>query len=137
MGDRATLHINKVIPFSIWLASKGWQLQICKGDYEILRMTKDGEAALLVHAKSDAKKHTSMHGQSEKWFWKWKRERQQANASPVALKPDDSNCFGCASFGGNGIGSYRCRKCREYTMWNGKYDPKFLRMDRLEEPDEC
>lgn len=133
--SRGTLHQSKVIPFSVWLESMGWKIQVCKGDYEILRMVKRGEGTLLVHAKADAKKHVTLHGLSEKWFWKWKRLRRAANTSPMALGIENKRCFGCASYGEENIGSYRCRKCRLYLEWVGKYDMTVLRMDRLEVAD--
>lgn len=128
MSDRATLHFEMVVPFSIWLEKNGWSLQLCKGQYEILRMTKPWTPALIVHAKADARKHATLHGESTKWFWRWKSDRERFKDSPLKMNADDKNCMLCAHRGDGDGENFVCKRCRCYTKFHGAYDLKSIRV---------
>jgi len=82
-------------------------------------MTKKNEPALIVHSKSSAQRHATIHGSSEEWFFKWKNARRSANMPPVLI--EGNNCDGCVSFKDETMYSERCTNCREYTHWKGVY----------------
>lgn len=56
MAERGILHQSKLRNLSIWLTDDGWKLEQPKGQYEVLRATKE-KRTFLVYAKADAKEH--------------------------------------------------------------------------------
>lgn len=48
MANRHTLAVTKLDDFKEWLVSDGWQIQEPKGDYEVLRATKEGRKHPLI-----------------------------------------------------------------------------------------
>ena len=54
MANRNTLAVNQLEDFKAWLVTDGWQIQEPKGDYEVLRATKNGRKhPLLVYYRHD------------------------------------------------------------------------------------
>jgi hypothetical protein len=54
MANRGTLSVTKLKNFEAWLISDGWQIQESKGDYEVLRATKEGRKhPLIVYYRHD------------------------------------------------------------------------------------
>lgn len=130
MTDRSSLHINKIVPFTIWLRKKGWQIVSTKGDYEVFRAKKDGEDTLIVFTRCDVREHVSLFQMAEKLFWKWKGERRKYRESPIRMNKDDQYCKMCSHHNdGNGAG--RCKNCRCYTNWDGQYDGELILMRRV------
>lgn len=48
MANRNTLSVNQVEKFKAYLVDEGWELQETKGDYEVLRATKEGRNHTLI-----------------------------------------------------------------------------------------
>ena len=48
MANRNILAVTKLDDFKSWLISDGWQIQEPKGDYEVLRATKEGRKHPLI-----------------------------------------------------------------------------------------
>ena len=48
MANRNTLSANQVEKFKAYLVADGWKLQEPKGDYEVLRATKEGKRYPLI-----------------------------------------------------------------------------------------
>lgn len=48
MANRNTLSVNQVEKFKAYLVAEGWELQEPKGDYEVLRATKEGRKHTLI-----------------------------------------------------------------------------------------
>lgn len=54
MANRHIIAVNKLDDFKAWLGTDGWQIQEPKGDFEVLRATKDGRKhPLLVYYRHD------------------------------------------------------------------------------------
>lgn len=54
MANRNALSVMKLDDFKSWLISDGWQIQEPKGDYEVLRATKEGRKhPLIVYYRHD------------------------------------------------------------------------------------
>ncbi len=54
MANRNTLSVRTIDKFKHWLVADGWQIQEPKGDYEVLRATKEGRKhPLLVYYRHD------------------------------------------------------------------------------------
>ena len=54
MANRHIIAVNKLDDFKAWLVTDGWQIQEPKGDYEVLRATKNGRKhPLLVYYRHD------------------------------------------------------------------------------------
>lgn len=54
MANRNTLAVNQVEKFKAYLVADGWQIQEPKGDYEVLRATKEGRKyPLIVYYRHD------------------------------------------------------------------------------------
>ena len=54
MANRHTLPVTYLEGFKAWLVTDGWQVQEPKGDYEVLRATKNGRKyPLLVYRRHD------------------------------------------------------------------------------------
>lgn len=134
MTDRSSLHINKIVPFTVWLRKKMWEIVPIKGDYEIFR-AKRGNETLIVYARASAKQHVSLFGVAEKHFWNWKNDRRKYRDSPIRMNRNDPFCVECYGYG-DGEGSPRCRNCRCYVKWSGDYDRDLIAMRRLEKNDE-
>lgn len=72
MTTRNQLHISKLGDFTLWLMAHGWQYQPAKGEYEVLRMTKESiKGPLLVYSRLASKEHLTVYGHSDRWFNKW------------------------------------------------------------------
>lgn len=76
MRSRCLLHLSKVSDFAAFCRSQGWSDAEAKGDYEILRMVKDGDEPVIVHAKAGAKEHATTWGRSAQLFNRWRREKR-------------------------------------------------------------
>ena len=48
MANRNTLSVNQVEKFKAYLVADGWELQEPKGDYEVLRATKEDRKHTLI-----------------------------------------------------------------------------------------
>lgn len=48
MANRNTLAVNQLEEFKAWLVKDGWNIQEPKGNYEVLRATKDGRNHTLI-----------------------------------------------------------------------------------------
>lgn len=48
MANRNTLSVNQMEKFKAYLVADGWELQEPKGDYEVLRATKEGRKHPLI-----------------------------------------------------------------------------------------
>ena len=48
MANRNTLSVMKLDDFKSWLVADGWQIQKPKGDYEVLRATKEDRKHTLI-----------------------------------------------------------------------------------------
>lgn len=48
MANRNTLSVKAIDNFKAWLVAYGWQIQEPKGDYEVLRATKEGRKYPLI-----------------------------------------------------------------------------------------
>lgn len=54
MANRNTLSVTKLDDFKAWLVKDGWQIQEPKGNYEVLRATKEGKKhPLIVYYRHD------------------------------------------------------------------------------------
>lgn len=54
MANRNTLSVKAIDNFKSWLVADGWQIQEPKGDYEVLRATKEGRKhPLIVYYRHD------------------------------------------------------------------------------------
>lgn len=54
MANRNTLAVNQLEEFKVWLVKDGWNIQEPKGDYEVLRATKEGrKPPLIVYCRHD------------------------------------------------------------------------------------
>ena len=54
MANRNTLAVNQVEKFKEYLVAEGWQIHEPKGDYEVLRATKEGRKyPLIVYKRFD------------------------------------------------------------------------------------
>ena len=54
MANRNTLSVKAIDNFKKWLEEYGWQVQEPKGDYEVLRATKEGRKhPLIVYYRFD------------------------------------------------------------------------------------
>lgn len=91
MANRNTLHVDKLGDFTLWLMAHGWQYQLPKGEYEVLRMTKrevQGPLMVFRRAAPGTHEHYTISGHSETWFKKWRRsingERKARNPDPTA-----------------------------------------------------
>lgn len=95
MANRSSLHVDKLGDFTLWLMANGWQYQLPKGDYEVLRMWHHDHAMpLLVHkratlsTKGISYQHLTLQGMSESMFKKWRNsingERQERRADSAA-----------------------------------------------------
>ena len=51
MANRNTLAVNQLDDFKAWLVTDGWQIQEPKGNYEVLRATKEGRKYPLIAYK--------------------------------------------------------------------------------------
>lgn len=59
MAERCLLHQNKLDLLKWWLTSKGYEIQVTKGDYEVLRANKDKDT-IIIFKKDNAKEHLSV-----------------------------------------------------------------------------
>lgn len=48
MAYRSILHVNKLQAFEEYLVKNGWEIQELKGNYEVLRATKQGRKYPLI-----------------------------------------------------------------------------------------
>ena len=54
MANRNTLSVTSLANFTEWLIGDGWQIQKPKGDYEVLRATKEGRKhPLIIYYRHD------------------------------------------------------------------------------------
>ena len=54
MANRNTLSVMKLDDFRSWLVADGWQIQVPRGFYEVLRATKEGRKhPLIVYWRHD------------------------------------------------------------------------------------
>lgn len=53
MAYRNILHVNKLPLFKEYLVANGWEMQTPKGNYEVLRATKQGRQYPLIVYKRD------------------------------------------------------------------------------------
>ena len=54
MANRGTLSVIKFNDFKAWLVTDGWQIQVPRGFYEVLRATKEGRKhPLIVYWRHD------------------------------------------------------------------------------------
>lgn len=54
MANRNTLSVIAIDDFKSWLVSNGWQIQVPRGFYEVLRATKEGRKhPLIVYWRHD------------------------------------------------------------------------------------
>lgn len=93
MTTRNQLHISKLGDFTLWLMAHGWQYQVTRGNYEVLRMSKrEVQGPLIVFRSERGLEHYTVYGTSEKWFTKWQRslrgERKKGNTdrSPAVVE---------------------------------------------------
>ena len=72
--SRNALHISKLEEFTNFCLADGWLMETPKGDYEILRMVKDGkQGPLLVHKSAVNKEHYTIHGHSYYMFFEFQK----------------------------------------------------------------
>ena len=73
-GTRDRLHLTKLDAFAAWALTQGYQRERSKGDYEVLRLRKDGEMPLIfwMHYGGD---HATTDARSERLVRQWFRER--------------------------------------------------------------
>ena len=61
MADRCRLHKNKLEDFKQWLINDGWEIEVPKGIWEVLRARKPSRKnPLIVYTKMEAKEHLSV-----------------------------------------------------------------------------
>jgi len=53
MANRNLLHLNQLELFKNWLLDNGWQIEKCKGHYEVLRARRLGERLPLIVYRKD------------------------------------------------------------------------------------
>ena len=77
--SRCTLHKSKLGDFTQWLLARGWNVEVPKGDYEVLRMrlANDYKTILLVYDRNNAKEHYTTFGVGDRMMRKWLRERNE------------------------------------------------------------
>lgn len=63
--SRCLLHLSKLEAFQKFCESQGWLNEPIRGDYERLRMTKEGSEILIVYARLQATEHATVHGIAE------------------------------------------------------------------------
>lgn len=51
MANRCLLHISKLNEFALWMEKQGWLSIPTKGDFEILRLVKQGEKPVILYQR--------------------------------------------------------------------------------------
>ena len=62
MRRRDLLHKNKIQDFIKWAESKGYVSLEVKGDFEVIRLSYDGEPPISFYAKLEPTQHVTAHG---------------------------------------------------------------------------
>ena len=65
MRDRSLLHLRHLPSFTEWAQEQGWVVEPNKDLYEVLRLRRGKEIA-IVHRKDMAKEHLTVWGTSER-----------------------------------------------------------------------
>lgn len=80
MANRELLSLSKLNEFSEWAASKGYHQEACKGDYEVLRLRKDGNPPVIFYTRlytlaGGKPQHATCKSDGERLVRQWIRER--------------------------------------------------------------
>lgn len=72
--SRNALHINKLEDFARFCEDDQWLRESPKGEYEVLRMIKEGKAGpLLVYKSASNPEHYTIEGHSFMMFMEWRK----------------------------------------------------------------
>lgn len=78
------MHVSKLEDFAAWLETMGWERRETKGEYEVLRMYRGGQATrkgrsnhLLVHESDTEGDHLALHDESSLWLSRWQRAKRE------------------------------------------------------------
>ena len=79
--SRYILRVDQLEDFRKFCETYGWELEYPKATYEVLRMTKKGSPALIVHRRLHELDFLTVHGSSHefaKLFAKACKQREEA-----------------------------------------------------------
>ena len=85
MANRELLALSKLNEFAEWGASKGYRQEACKGDYEVLRLRKEGEPPVIFFTRlftlaGGKPQHATAQSAGARLVRQWIRERKESNA---------------------------------------------------------
>ena len=73
MAERCLLHKNKLDLLKWWLSSKGYEMQLTKGECEVLRAKKDRNT-VIIFEKIGAKEHLTVQQKDHRLIRQFIRE---------------------------------------------------------------
>lgn len=74
MRSRNALHVNSLEDFARFCESDGWLREDTKGEWEVLRMVKEGKRGpLLVYKGAQNPEHFTIEGHSYMMFAEWRK----------------------------------------------------------------
>lgn len=78
MADRHTLSLSKIPDFKIWLVSKGWEIENCKGTFEILRARHSKRKnPLIIYKRIGATEHATIQNYDFKIVMQFLNEQRK------------------------------------------------------------
>ncbi len=90
MAVRSRLHHTKIEEFAVWAIAQGFQRLPTKGDYEVLRLKKDGRDPVIMYKRLSTD-HVSTFGYGSVLVNRWLAEKKQLRGK---------KCAGCGKPGG-------------------------------------
>lgn len=75
--SRNALHVTQLDEFTNFLMSDGWMQESVKGEYEVLRMVKEGKSGpLLVYRSAHNPEHYTIQGHSYYMFFEFQKAKR-------------------------------------------------------------